>query len=103
MTFSDGTVDTGDLLLGYNTIHSRVQTLYIDLDVVLEYTGISTMYSLLPKADLPILASLVTCINATMTSNGLFILMPCTASRDSLFWFFSREVPIPTTGNNRDA
>jgi 2-polyprenyl-6-methoxyphenol hydroxylase-like FAD-dependent oxidoreductase len=102
VTFSDGTVDTGDLLLGCDGIHSKVRTMYVDPQVVPEYTGISTIYSLLPTADLPILASSVTCINATLTPDGLFALMPCTASGDSLFWFFSHEVPIPANGNNRD-
>jgi 2-polyprenyl-6-methoxyphenol hydroxylase-like FAD-dependent oxidoreductase len=102
VTFSDGTADTGDLLLGCDGIHSRVRTLYVDPKVVPEYTGISTIYSLLPTADLPPLATSVTCINATLTPDGMFALMPCTASGDTLFWFFSHEVPMPSTGNTRD-
>jgi 2-polyprenyl-6-methoxyphenol hydroxylase-like FAD-dependent oxidoreductase len=102
VAFLDGTVDAGDLLLGCDGIHSRVRTLYVDPEFAPEYTGISTIYSLLPTADLPIRASSVTCINATLTPDGLFALMPCTVSGDSLFWFFSHEVSMPAMGNTRD-
>jgi 2-polyprenyl-6-methoxyphenol hydroxylase-like FAD-dependent oxidoreductase len=102
VNFLDGAVDTGDLLLGCDGIHSKVRTLYVDPEFAPEYTNISTIYSLLPTADLPMLATSVTCVNATLTPDGLFALMPCTASGDSLFWFFSHEVPIPATGNTRD-
>jgi 2-polyprenyl-6-methoxyphenol hydroxylase-like FAD-dependent oxidoreductase len=102
VTFSDGTNDTGDLLLGCDGIHSRVRTLYVDPEVVPESSGISTIYSLLLTANLPSVASSLACINVTLTPDGFFALMPCTASGDSLFWFFSYEVPIPDSGNTRD-
>ena len=30
----------------------------------------------------------------TLTPEGLFGIMPCSASGDRVYWFYSREVPI---------
>lgn len=102
VTFSDGSTDTADLLLGCDGIHSSVRTLHVDQNTVPEYSGISGIFSLLPTSELTPSASSVSCLNATLTPDGLFVLMPCTPSGDGLFWFFSYEVPIPASGDTRD-
>jgi 2-polyprenyl-6-methoxyphenol hydroxylase-like FAD-dependent oxidoreductase len=102
VSFSDGTTDAGDLLLGCDGIHSMVRTLYIDPQVQPEYTGISTIFSFLPVSDLPQTAPSITKMTGTLTPNGIFGLLPCSTSNDMLFWLYSHGVPIPSMGNSRD-
>ncbi|KIW94691.1 uncharacterized protein Z519_04668 [Cladophialophora bantiana CBS 173.52] len=42
----------------------------------------------------------VTSLTGTLTPHGMFAIIPCTASGDTLFWYFSYEVPMPASGNN---
>ncbi|GKT41229.1 6-hydroxynicotinate 3-monooxygenase [Colletotrichum spaethianum] len=100
--FADGTMDTGDFLLGCDGIHSSVRSLYIDPGCTPEYTGFSNMYSLIPTASASPAALSIRTLTATLTSNGLLALTPATANRDLLYWFFSREVPLPPGGDVRD-
>lgn len=101
-SFSDGTHDTADFLLGCDGIHSAVRKLYVDPECVPEYSGISNMYSLLPVTDFPASAPSLDNLNMTLTSDGLFGISPVTPARDLLYWFFSREIPMPTTGDVRE-
>lgn len=101
--FADGTTDTGDFLLGCDGIHSAVRSLYVDPDVVPEYSGIANMYSLVPVsalAEKP--REPLTALHTTLTSNGLFAITPATRERDWIYWFFSREVAAPSTPESRD-
>jgi 2-polyprenyl-6-methoxyphenol hydroxylase-like FAD-dependent oxidoreductase len=102
VTFSDGTVDTADLLLGCDGIHSCVRTMHVDPGVKPEYRGLSGIFSLIPTDELSSTASSVTGLNATLTKDGLFAVMPCSPSHDNLYWFFSYPVEIPLSGDNRD-
>jgi len=102
VSFSDGTTDAGDLLLGCDGIHSTVRTLYIDPQVQPEYSGISTIFSFLPASDLPQTAPSITRMTGTLTPYGIFGLSPCSASNDTLFWLYSHSVPIPSASNTRD-
>ncbi|WYZ38254.1 hypothetical protein EsH8_III_000168 [Colletotrichum jinshuiense] len=100
--FGDGTEDTADFLLGCDGIHSTVRQLYVDPDCTPVYSGFSNMFSLVSTGSLSPAASSVKTLSATLTSDGLFALTPTTPACDLLYWFFSREVPLPTTGNVRD-
>ena len=100
--FSDGTADTADLILGCDGIHSSVRTLYVDPEAVPEYSGISMIFSFLSVSELPPTSPSVTCLHGILTPEGNFGIMPCTASNDTLYWLFSYEVPIPTSGNTRE-
>jgi 2-polyprenyl-6-methoxyphenol hydroxylase-like FAD-dependent oxidoreductase len=102
VSFSDGTTDAGDLLLGCDGIHSMVRKLYIDPQVQPEYSGISNIFSFLPASDLPQTASPITRMTGALTPHGAFALVPCSASNDTLFWMYSHGVPIPPAGNTRD-
>jgi 2-polyprenyl-6-methoxyphenol hydroxylase-like FAD-dependent oxidoreductase len=102
VSFSDGTVDEGDLLLGCDGIHSMVRTLYIDPQVQPEYSGISNIFSFLPVSDLPQTTPSITRMTGFLTPHGIFGLFPCSASNDTLFWLYSHSVPIPSAGNTRD-
>jgi len=37
-----------------------------------------------------------------MTPQGVFALVPCSASNNTLFWLFLHSVSIPTEGDTRD-
>lgn len=100
--FSDGTIDTGDFLLGCDGVHSAVRTTYVDPSCVPEYSGISNIGSLVSTSMLPLPASKLENMNATLTEDGLLMLIPATAAHDSIYWFFSREVPLPDQGDTRD-
>ncbi|KZL79795.1 6-hydroxynicotinate 3-monooxygenase [Colletotrichum incanum] len=100
--FVDGTSDTADFLLGCDGIHSGVRRLYVDPECEPEYSGFSNMYSLVPTSETSPAARSVRTLTATLTSNGLFALTPATPNCDLLYWFFSREVPLPPVGDVRD-
>ncbi|KAH8695661.1 FAD binding domain protein [Talaromyces proteolyticus] len=100
--FSDDTVDTADLLLGCDGIHSSVRRMYVDPDKLPEYSGISSMFSLLPTANLPTIASSMDALNVTLTADGMVALSPCTSSGNMIYWFFSREIVLPPGEDTRD-
>lgn len=102
VSFSDGTTDTADLLLGCDGIHSSVRRLYVDPPIKPVYTGLATVYSFVSVASLPTSSPSVEYSSGTMTRDGMFAVMPCTASGDTLFWFFQWEVSIPPTGDTQD-
>ncbi|GIC87509.1 FAD-dependent oxidoreductase [Aspergillus udagawae] len=102
VTFEDGTSDTGDVLLGCDGIHSAVRKLYVDPDMSPEYSGISNIFSLLPTSTLPPAASALDGLNATLTTDGLLALSPCTPAGEMIYWFFSRQLEMPPGGDSRD-
>jgi 2-polyprenyl-6-methoxyphenol hydroxylase-like FAD-dependent oxidoreductase len=103
VTFSDGTTVSTDLLLGCDGIHSAVRTLHVDQAVKPVYSGISNMFTVLPTSILSDgNAAISPALHATLTPEGLLGIMPCTASGDRLYWFYSREVTIPAGDSNRE-
>ncbi|GLA17399.1 hypothetical protein AnigIFM63309_007254 [Aspergillus niger] len=102
VTFSDGSTDTADILLGCDGLHSSVRRLHVDPSIVPEYSGIAGTQSIIDCTGLP--EELSTHANAFLTRTGILAMMPCSPSGDELFWFFSRETPIPhsESGNARD-
>lgn len=100
--FSDGTTDTADLLFGCDGIHSAVRKLHVCPETIPEYSGISNIYAVLPTAQLPPEASSLAPFHGTLTLEGILGVTACTASLDQLYWFYSREVPMPPGENARD-
>ncbi|GKZ16632.1 hypothetical protein AbraIFM66951_000132 [Aspergillus brasiliensis] len=102
VTFSDGSTDTADMLLGCDGLHSSVRRLHVDPSIVPEYSGIAGTQSIIDCTGLP--EALRTHANAFLTRTGILAMMPCSPSGDKLFWFFSRETPIPhsESGDARD-
>ncbi|KAH7024839.1 uncharacterized protein B0I36DRAFT_434433 [Microdochium trichocladiopsis] len=100
VAFSDGTTDTADLVLGCDGIHSAVRTLHVNPAAVPEYSGIANMFTILPTSRLSEKnCTIAPALHATLTHTGMFGVMPCTASGDQLYWFYSREVQVPEGGN----
>ena len=97
ITFSDGSIDSGDVLLGCDGIHSAVRSLLIDPDAKPEYSGIANMFGLLPASTQEMETDPV--LHATITPHGLVAVSPYTATADDLYWFFSRSVPVPESGS----
>ncbi|RAR04542.1 hypothetical protein DDE82_004499 [Stemphylium lycopersici] len=103
VSFADGTTQTADLLLGCDGIHSAVRTLHVSPQTLPEYTGIANMFAILPTSSLSKENCTISpALHATLTSHGLLGAMPCTASGDKLYWFYSREVPVPGGDDNRE-
>lgn len=97
-TFSDGSSDTADLLLGCDGIHSAVRKLHVDPGVAPEYSGVSSMSSIISvPTDLAGL-------HATFTSQGVVVVVPCTDTLENkeLFWFLTRHIPVPGSADKRD-
>jgi 2-polyprenyl-6-methoxyphenol hydroxylase-like FAD-dependent oxidoreductase len=102
VTFSDGTQASADLLLGCDGIHSTVRRLHINPGLTPEYTGVSNMFAILPTRTLSQqYRSVEPALHGLLTNKGLLGVMPCTASGDHLYWFYSREVPVPAGDDNR--
>lgn len=98
-TFSDGTSDSADILLGCDGIHSSVRRLYVDPSQTPEYTGFAGLTALVPSgAAAPVLSG----INPTLTPEGMFTTVSCTASEDETYWVFSRETPLPDSEDARN-
>jgi 2-polyprenyl-6-methoxyphenol hydroxylase-like FAD-dependent oxidoreductase len=98
--FEDGTEDTADILIGADGIHSAVRNLYVDPGVREEYTGIAATFSSVKTGSLPAeLRPQGMGMHSVLTTQGLFAVIPCTSAGDELFWFFSRETPLPDTTN----
>lgn len=98
--FSDGTHDIADILLGCDGIYSDIRSLYIDSSIQPKYSGISAMFSILKRSQLSNNAPSIIHSNSTFTTNGVLTVMPCTALNDEVSWFFSREIPIPDSGED---
>jgi 2-polyprenyl-6-methoxyphenol hydroxylase-like FAD-dependent oxidoreductase len=97
VTFSDGSTDSGDVLLGCDGIHSAVRTLLIDPEAKPEYSGIANMFGLLPVSTQEM--GIDPALHATITPHGLVAVSPYTATADHLYWFFSRSVPLPESAS----
>ncbi|KAJ5690174.1 hypothetical protein N7462_004566 [Penicillium macrosclerotiorum] len=103
VTFSDGSTDAADMLFGCDGIHSYVRRAYVDPAQPLEYSGISGLGCIIPTKLLsPQTAAQINGLEATMTEEGILAVNPCTASKDEMFCFFSKEVPAPASGDDRD-
>jgi 2-polyprenyl-6-methoxyphenol hydroxylase-like FAD-dependent oxidoreductase len=97
ITFSDESTDSGDIMLGCDGIHSAVRSLLIDPEAKPEYSGIANMFGLLSVSVQEM--GIDPALHATITPHGLVAMSPYTTAADRLYWFFSRSVPIPESGN----
>jgi 2-polyprenyl-6-methoxyphenol hydroxylase-like FAD-dependent oxidoreductase len=103
VVFEDGEMDSADLLLGCDGIHSFVRRSYIDPSQVAEYSGLSGLMSIVPAETVSSeVMDQISGLEATMTEEGMMALNPCTASKNELFWFFTKEVSLPESGDSRD-
>ncbi len=103
VTFEDGSTDSADMLFGCDGIHSFVRRAYVDPQKTLEYSGMSGLGSLVSTSALsPTTTAQVTGLDATLTEDGMLAVNPCTAAKDELFCFFSKEVALPESDDNRD-
>lgn len=101
--FFDGTSETADLLLGCDGIHSSVRRLFVDPLQAPEYSGFAGLTALVPFSDLSeSAASRLKGINPTLTEEGMFTTVSCTALDDEIYWVFSRQTPLPETRDIRD-
>lgn len=96
VTFSDGTTDPAEVLLGCDGIHSQVRRLYVDPGRVPEYTGFAGLSSIIPTSRLPHYAKAqLSGFDVTVTEKGMVAAMLCTSAGDEVFWGFSGQVEYP--------
>ena len=101
--FSDGTTDSADMLFGCDGIHSVVRHSYVDPALVPVYSGIAGLASIVSSQDLsPETLRQISGLELTFTEDGLLAVNPCTAKRDEMFLFISKEVALPKSGDCRD-
>ncbi|KAF8604155.1 FAD/NAD(P)-binding domain-containing protein [Ceratobasidium sp. AG-I] len=105
--FDDGSVATGDLLVGADGIHSFTRKcLYTDADKNADtppsravYSGVTTIYGVVPSSKVP--SSLLEplsqhqSIRTISPHEGLFAISYATASRSHVHWFSSRTPRVP--------
>jgi 2-polyprenyl-6-methoxyphenol hydroxylase-like FAD-dependent oxidoreductase len=103
VSFSDGTTDTADILLGCDGIHSSVRKLYVNPLQGPEYSGIASTFTIVPASCLSqATVAQIKGMNATITQEGMFLTTPCTATDDEIMWGFSQEVSLPVADDIRD-
>jgi 2-polyprenyl-6-methoxyphenol hydroxylase-like FAD-dependent oxidoreductase len=103
VTFEDGSTDTADMLFGCDGIHSFVRRAYVDPKKTLEYSGMSGLGSIISTKVLSSTTTdQITGLDATLTEDGMLAVNPCSAAKDELFCFFSKEVALPESGDSRD-
>lgn len=103
VVFEDGETDSADVLLGCDGIHSFVRKTHIDPSQTAEYSGLSGIMSIVPAETVSSeVMDQISGLEATLTEEGMMALNPCTASKDELLWFFTKEVPLPESGDSRD-
>ena len=93
VTFTDGTTDTGDLLIGADGIHSAVRSIHVDPGFEPEYTGLSTLYSIIPFDILTSPLHFSGNFSMVMFRRGMFGTGFCDKQRTKLYWFNSHDVP----------
>ncbi|PVH73997.1 FAD/NAD(P)-binding domain-containing protein [Cadophora sp. DSE1049] len=93
VTFVDGTKDTGDILLGCDGIHLDVQTMYIDPFTQPEYSGLASIFSVLTHPRLTNTTPIQD-LNATLTADGLFAVIPSDSAANEVCWFFTEETKL---------
>lgn len=99
VTFTDGTSDTGSLLLGCDGIHSSVRRIHVDAEIAPEYSGISAISSIVDDVTNRDPRD-TTSLHSTLTPHGMLATAPCAANQ--IFWFFSKEVPLPQGSGSVD-
>ncbi|KAJ5131985.1 hypothetical protein N7448_006143 [Penicillium atrosanguineum] len=99
VTFSDGTSDTASLLLGCDGIHSAVRKMHVDPGVAPVYSGISAISSIVDDV-INRDPNDTDCLHSTITPHGMLATAPCAGKQ--IFWFFSKEVPLPKGTSSAD-
>ncbi|KAJ6782704.1 hypothetical protein PWT90_07591 [Aphanocladium album] len=103
-TFADGTVETADMLIGCDGIHSAVRRLHVDPPQEPHYTGYAALGSMVATQNVAHeYAQHLAGIHGVFTTKGMLAVMPCSAAKDQLLWFFSRAVSRPTADGGNDS
>ena len=92
VTFEDGTTETGDILVGADGIHSVVRTKHVQPSLEPTYTGLSSLYSLVPTSTLQSPLYFNDNFGAIMLSSGLFATGFYDKERQHMYWFNTHEV-----------
>ncbi|KAJ6102676.1 hypothetical protein N7486_005103 [Penicillium sp. IBT 16267x] len=103
VTFEDGSTDEADILLGCDGIHSFVRRTYVDPKYEPVYSGLSGLGALIPSSVLsPKTTEQINGLETTLTEEGMLAVNPCSPSKEEVFMFFSKWLPLPESGDSRD-
>ncbi|KAJ5152289.1 hypothetical protein N7492_010584 [Penicillium capsulatum] len=101
--FEDGSTDEADMVFGCDGIHSFVRSSVVDPGQAAVYSGMSGLATLIAMEDVSAeTRNLINGMEATLTEDGMLAVTPCTAEKNELFLFFSKEVALPDSGDSRD-
>lgn len=92
ITFADGTVESCDLLVGADGIHSAARSLHVDPELEPEYTDISVLYGLVPTYTLSSPIYFAGNFASITFRQGIFATGFCDPQRKTIYWFISHEV-----------
>jgi 2-polyprenyl-6-methoxyphenol hydroxylase-like FAD-dependent oxidoreductase len=93
VTFADGTTDTADLLIGADGIHSAVRSTHVDPGSEPEYTGLSSLYSIIPFDSLTSPIYFSGNFGTVIFRKGMFGTGFCDKQRTKMYWFNTHTVP----------
>ena len=93
VSFLDGTEDEGNMLVGSDGIHSAVRQLHVDSSIQPEYSGLSTLYAILPTKDLESPIYFSNSFNMITFTRGAFGMVYVNPDHSSAYWYNSHEMP----------
>jgi len=93
VSFLDGTQDEGDMLVGADGIHSAVRQLHVDPSIQPEYSGLSTLYAILPTKDLVSPIYFADSFNMITFTRGAFGMVYVNPEHSAAYWYNSHEIP----------
>jgi len=91
VTFEDGTMDTCDILVGADGIHSVVRTMHVHPSFEPSYTGLSSLYSLVPIRSIKSPLYFKGNFGAIMLSSGYFSTGFYDKARQHMYWWNTHE------------
>lgn len=90
--FADGTVDSCDMLVGADGIHSMVRSLRVDPVIEPTYTGLSALYSIVNVKDLKTPVFFSGNFGFIWTEEGMFAAGYCDKKKENMYWFNTHTV-----------
>lgn len=103
VSFEDGDVQSADMVIGCDGIHSWVRTKYVHPGYDPVYSGMAGIGALVPGSNLSERSrEQMNMMEGTLTEDGMMAVNPCAPGKKEVFMFFSKELDLPETGDSKD-